>query len=397
MRSLQVDRDPKSARAVCYGCFRPAEFCFCDLIPTIENETQIVILQHQRERSHPFNTARMVHRALNKSKLVSGRNEALAQTNLRLNPDAALLYPGPGARLLNELQPGERPSQLVILDGTWHHAKTLLRDIPAIHELPRYGLAPERPGQYRIRLEPTDDSLSTVEATVAALKILEPSTKGLDRLLTTFTAMVDWQLAHPKAKYDGLVLAQREQLNPNIPYALIHDLDNVIVAYGESAGGEREQATSSGTQLNRVPVYWVAQRLGSGETFQAVIDPGPNGLSQKQLDHLRLPASFFDNAVSREQFRQAWSAFVSTSDTLAVFHQSTFSLLENIGIPVGPSVVLKCVKTNPSKKNGALDEVLRVNKLDELTNFLPGRAGTRLAGVAAFARHLNRLGQAAAS
>lgn len=395
MRSLQVDRSTGAARAVCFGCFRPSEYCFCELIPSIDNQTEILVLQHQRERMHPFNTARMVQRALHKSSLVVGENEKLAQTDLRLNPDAALLYPGPGTKQLNKLAVHERPSQLVILDGTWHHAKTLLRDIPVIRTLPRFGLAPDQPGQYRIRLEPTDTSLSTVEAVVAALKVLEPATTGLDHLLTAFTTMVDRQLAHPSAKYDGQVLAERTKFKPNIPYALIHDLDNVVVAYGESAGGEREQAAATG-DCRRVPIYWVAQRLGTGETFQAIVEPSPLGLTEKQLDHLRLPASFFDKAISHKQFRRAWSEFVSSDDTLAVFNQSTLGLLENVDIPVGPYVVLNCVRLEKHRKNGGLDEVLCVNQLAEPKICFAGRAGTRLAGVAALARHLHDLGCQAA-
>src|SRR5262249_38636030 len=40
----------------CYGCFRPQNDCFCAEIPTIDNKTHVLILQHMRERFHPFNT-----------------------------------------------------------------------------------------------------------------------------------------------------------------------------------------------------------------------------------------------------------------------------------------------------------------------------------------------------
>ena len=119
---------------------------------------------------------------------------------LPILPGAVLLYPGKQSKLLTELSPMQRPTQLVILDGTWHHAKTLYRDIPQLHTLPQYRLAPATPGQYRIRLEPTATSLSTVEATVAALKFLEPETEGFEQLLGAFNLMVEQQLAHPNAQ-----------------------------------------------------------------------------------------------------------------------------------------------------------------------------------------------------
>lgn len=184
------------AKPRCYDCFRPAESCFCGSIPRVENRTAVLILQHRREHFHRFNTARIVHRALCNSQLLCDRTARLAE-RLQFNPRAGLLYPGPTAKLISELSPEERPEQLVIVDGTWHQAKTLVRDIPALQSLPQYRLAPSAPSRFRIRLEPNDSALSTVEATVAALGALEPETTGLEGLLAAFDTMVEAQLAHP--------------------------------------------------------------------------------------------------------------------------------------------------------------------------------------------------------
>jgi DTW domain-containing protein len=156
----------------CYECFRPKQACFCASIPTIDNQTEVMILQHRRERFHPFNTARIVQKALQNSRLLSDYTSNLA-TQLRLRPRAGLLFPGPTARLISDLASEQRPDQLVVLDGTWHHAKTLLREIPALQSLPRYRLAPTVPSRYRLRRQPSIVSLSTVEAAVAALRVLE--------------------------------------------------------------------------------------------------------------------------------------------------------------------------------------------------------------------------------
>jgi DTW domain-containing protein YfiP len=178
----------------CYGCFRPAAQCICGAIPRIENRTDVLILQHRRERFHRFNTARIVHRALRHSQLLIDRVPGIAR-RLELKPGAGLLYPSPAARLISEVPPEERPRQLVIVDGTWHQAKTLVRDIPALQRLPQYRLDPAAPSRFRIRREPHASALSTVEATVAALRVLEPETAGLDGLLAAFEAMVEAQLA----------------------------------------------------------------------------------------------------------------------------------------------------------------------------------------------------------
>lgn len=179
----------------CYGCFRPIAACFCASIPSIDNQTAVLMLQHRRERFHRFNTARIVHKALRNSQLLADNTIQLRE-QARFKPRAALLYPGASARLLSELTPAERPEQLVLLDGTWHQAKTLLRDIPALREMPRYRLLPSAPSRYRIRREPNEWALSTLEAAVAALRILEPETGGLHFLLLAFNKMVEDQLAH---------------------------------------------------------------------------------------------------------------------------------------------------------------------------------------------------------
>ena len=68
----------------------------------------------------------------------------------------------------------------------------------ALRDLPRYRLNPLNPSRYRIREEPNRQSLSTLEATVAALEILEPRTVGTQQLLRAFDRMVESQLSNPK-------------------------------------------------------------------------------------------------------------------------------------------------------------------------------------------------------
>ena len=117
----------------CVHCFRPR--CICASIPSIKNETAILILQHRRERFHRFNSARLVQRALENSQLVAGYPCDFTLDRLRLMSDVGVLFPSQHARNLEDLSPAERPQQLVILDGTWHHAKTFVRDIPWLSQI----------------------------------------------------------------------------------------------------------------------------------------------------------------------------------------------------------------------------------------------------------------------
>ena len=376
-------------RERCYGCFRPASDCFCSVIPTIENKTEVLILQHMRERFHPFNTARIVHRALQNSRLLVDHTKDLA-ARISLQPRAGLLYPGPGATLLADLPADQRPEQIVVLDGTWHHAKTLVRDISALHGLPRYQLAPASPSRYRIRREPSASFLSTVEATVAALLVLEPGTRGLDQLLQAFDHMVERQLAHPKSEHSRHRLGRRSHTFKNIPLALLGKLENVVVAYGESAAGKLGCLGDP-----HVPVYWVAERLGSGERFACTIR-SDSLLPEYLLKHFELTRAHFSSALSLGEARAAWAAFQRPRDTVAVFNQGSARLLRQISPDSHKCLVLKSVDFHPGRRYGTLDELVAAEGLEVAPAQHPGRAGRRLAQITAFVRHLNALGNVSA-
>ncbi len=369
----------------CYGCFRPKEACFCSKIPSIDNRTDILILQHVRERFHPFNTARIVRRALNHSRLIVEQTERLLRMSLPIGPRAGVLYPGPEARILSEVPASERPDQLVIVDGTWHHAKTLIRDVPALHNLPRFGIAPAAPGRYRIRREPTATSLSTLEATVEALRELEPETEGLDELLGAFDAMIEGQLAHPRSQFIPRSDRRRNRTSCGVPRVLVQQLEHVVVAYGESPyGGPGTKPTGS------APVYWVAERLGTGEAFARTIQP-EIALNDKFLGHLELSVQDFSGALSLEEFRREWADFLNPTDTVAVYSQGTARLLAGAGADHAKCLVLKSV---PLRFCGTLEDVLAKEGLTSPSPRHPGRAGKRLANAIALARHLSKLGAA---
>lgn len=362
----------------CYECYRPVATCFCEAIPRIDNRTDVLIVQHRRERFHPFNTARIVHKALQKSELLADNTPNL-RARLRLKPGAGLLYPGPNACLLSDLAPAERPQQLVLLDGTWHHAKTLLREIPALQTLPRYQLAPVEPSRYRIRREPTLTALSTLEATVAALRMLEPETTGCDLLLRAFDLMVERQLAHP-GDPNGRRLRTRggTPTFKNVPVALSGNLDDIVVAYGESPAGQRGKK-----RLPAPPISWVAQRMGTGESFSCKLQP-PLPLKDTLLRHLALTQADFANAMSLEAAREAWSHFQRPTDIVAVMHPGTARLFSFLASDEKPCLILKSANIDIAATHESWDDPLAIP---------PNtcRAAHRLSLAIAFVKELNTM------
>ncbi len=359
--SAQSDAQPPSHRDRCYDCFRPRRLCFCHAIPRIDNATEVLILQHMRERFHPFNTARIVRRALQNATLLVDHNQPMAEATAAFpfGSQAGILYPSPDAKVLSELPPEQHPRQLVVIDGTWHHAKTLMRDIATLQRLPRYCLVPQQPSRYRIRREPTETSLSTIEATVQALRTIEPQTVGWTALLQAFDMMVDQQLAQMGPSNQWRHNARRRSLtNPNFPRVLAEQPQRVIVAYGESTPQHRSAAAVGRAVADRRPILWTAQRPTTGERFRCLIQP-PEGLSPTVLQHMQLDAAQFDAAMSLEAFADAWRQFVRRGDILVVYHMSTARLLSAAGLTLPRCITLKSIQYNGSRPRGTLEEVMQ--------------------------------------
>ncbi len=383
---MQLRNEPNAQphRQRCYVCYRPATTCFCHVIPSIGNRTHILILQHVKERFHAFNTARIVKQGLQNSQLIVDQTKKLAVADLPFYENTGVLYPGEDAQLLSAVPASDRPDQLVILDGTWHHAKTLMREIPALSKLPRFRLEPAAPSNYRIRKEPTETAVSTLEATVEALRALEPETAGLDQLVRAFDFMIDTHLAHPQ-QAGRIRIPKRERDSPaNVPHVLLDDIENVVVAYGEASHGRND---SRGPQQ---PVYWVAQRLGTGESFECPIQSYATEVPGF-LQHLELGPDDFADAVTPAEFAMAWNEFLRPADTIAVFNQSTVRLLQCVGATASPSVTLKAVDI--ARDCRTLDKVVAALELAPPRVPQKGRAALRLANAIAYARYLNELGR----
>ena len=189
---------PHAPRERCYGCFKPATLCLCGRVPRVDNRTRITILQHPRERFHAIGTARIARLGLRNAEVLLPRAVAPRSLEIPLDlaPGSALLFPGESAEELSDLAREAPPPGLVLLDGTWAQARGLLRENPRLRDLPRVRLTPPGPSRYRIRQPPRGEYISTIEAIVEALRLLEPETGGLDGLLGVFETMIDEQIVH---------------------------------------------------------------------------------------------------------------------------------------------------------------------------------------------------------
>jgi DTW domain-containing protein YfiP len=151
----------------------------------------------------------MAHLCIQNSTLIPGRgadfdtNETLLGLLSDPTRHCVVLYPGPHASNISEtptaswLPPGKTCTILVI-DGTWHCAKTMLRESKILKTLPQICFTPGRESEYQFRRQPAPHCLSTIEAIHEVLGILEPSSHA-DELLILFRNMVAQQIAfHPR-------------------------------------------------------------------------------------------------------------------------------------------------------------------------------------------------------
>jgi hypothetical protein len=248
-----------------------------------------------------------------------------------------LLYPGPGARDLAS-DPPSGPVTLVVVDGTWHQARALLRNNPWLAELPRYAFAPAQPSEYRIRREPKAEYVSTVEAVTTALGLLERDPARVAPLLAPFRAMVDVQLGYAARSSGGRKRLRRRGGNtaPARLPALLAQRSLVCVA-GESNGGRRDPRSGVAAQPHEL-IYWTALRIEDGARFEALIAPR-RPLTSSPMKYGRLDEDAVRGGGSAAELVAGWQAFVRADDVVCFWGEYALELFRAEGADPGARLV----------------------------------------------------------
>lgn len=353
-----------------------------------------MIVQHKHESRHPFGTVRIAELGLSNLRVHTVPGSAVSGPALPsfVPEGAGLLYPGPGARTLTGLAPSEHPRGLVVLDGTWHQARALLRDHAWLHALPRFALEPSEPSRYRVRREPLPSCVSTIEAIVQALRVLEPELAGTERLLAAFDHLNDVQL---------LEMSQRERHTRSrvrrpaevrcLPRALVCDFESAIVAYGEASRPEHDSEA--------VPelLHWTALRVGDLASFDCVVRPRSGAPSERRLEHLGLSRADLDGAVEPRELAARWAEFARPGATLLAWNPRAFAHFERAaGTPID-GIGLKGVYHRVRKEQGDLDRLVALEADAALPeawtgalSAIRGRARRRLENALTITRSLLR-------
>ena len=297
--------------------------CYCVALQRIETTTRVVILQHPRERDVPIGTARMASLCLPAAELHVGvdwtEHAGLAAALADPDRPPILLYPGSGARdILSE--PPRGPVTLVVVDGTWSQARTVVRDNPVLQALPRYAFATPEPSQYRIRREPRAEYVSTIEALMHVLGALEGDPPRFRSLLEPLRAMVDAQLAC-QAQSPRRTMRQPRRARPRPPMraqvldVLAQRFDDVVCVVGEpNAWPYRTGDARPPEEL----VHWVAHRVATGETFDMIAAP-EEPLSPSTAFHSELPEDAIRAGAARAELFARFAQFAKATDLLCAW------------------------------------------------------------------------------
>jgi DTW domain-containing protein YfiP len=315
-------------REMCGRCRRPMSVCYCRTLPQIETTTRVVILQHPRERDMPIGTARMASLCLPRSELHVGVRWADSFALQRALRDPArppiLLYPGPGARdILRE--PPIGPVTLVVVDGTWSQAKTVVRDNPILQALPRYAFATPEPSQYRIRREPRAEYVSTIEALMHVLGALEGEPARFRSLLDPLNAMVDAQLACQARAPSRRVRHPRPSREPGdrLPTEIGARLADLVCVVAEAnAWPYRAGEVSPPEELVQV----VAHRVATGETRSVIAAP-EGALSPSTTFHTEIPEPTLRAGAPRAAALADLAQFLRPTDVVCAWGHYSLNLL----------------------------------------------------------------------
>lgn len=183
---------------------------------------KFVILIHPIERKRRIATGRMTHLCLADSDLIEGEDFSLdSRVNSILSDSAyhpVMLYPGVGSLDVSLLGARERASQfpsgkklaVFVIDGTWHTARKMVRSSNLVG-LQRICFTPSAPSNFRVRKQPREGCVSTIEAVHETIELLggaygfDVSSRAHDNLLSVFDSLVETQL-----KFIGEVKSSRQ-------------------------------------------------------------------------------------------------------------------------------------------------------------------------------------------
>ncbi len=115
--------------------------------------------------------------------------------------EAFILYPDSNSIKLNTQKlPNDKIPLIFIIDSTWPCSKKMLRVSTNLQNLKKVSFEHDKSSQFKIKTQPNQYCLSTIESTLCLLELLNLQnienidSKSLENFLSPFEKMVDYQV-----------------------------------------------------------------------------------------------------------------------------------------------------------------------------------------------------------
>lgn len=228
-------------RQKCMRCKRPSSVCICMYFPSthLEIKTTIHILQHPREHNlRQLTTVPLLLECIPKDRCFvycgkrfpEYKHSKLWEICTRAN--TICLYPSSDALDICDfishsvVRTGVSTSDIsldnnihmVVLDGTWNQAKQMYFNNKFLHHLTKIRLTGEWKSHYVIRTQPSNESLSTLEAIAIAIGQLEGKQDLINIVRRPLKALCDFQLKHGAVRHH----TKEELLSLGIKYRVFN-------------------------------------------------------------------------------------------------------------------------------------------------------------------------------
>ena len=180
----------------CPRCVLPPTACVCSDIPRLETRTRVVLIRHWREAHATTNTGRLAALALPRMEIHDHGAPSLppvtaADLDLPADPTRAWLLFPPEEGHPPPAADAPLPEVLVVLDGSWRHARRMVRRLEAVQALPRFSPPPSQVVRHRLRTPTFPGGMATLEAIAQALAVLEADPAVGQRLDDLFELFVE--------------------------------------------------------------------------------------------------------------------------------------------------------------------------------------------------------------
>ena len=192
----------------CFKCYRPTTSCMCKYINKIDTNTQFIILMHPKEFKKTKNgTGHFTNLSLTNSKIFIGidltNHKQINDILNDSNNNCMVMYPSNTSIKLNTqtIQVKNKKNVLFIIDSTWPCSRKILASSKNINSLQKVSFFHTKSSQFKIKMQPNEVCLSTIESTLCILELLDKHNiesikkEQFDNFLKPFEKMVEYQVA----------------------------------------------------------------------------------------------------------------------------------------------------------------------------------------------------------